>query len=86
MLKRKKIVIGFSAAVVVVALWALFRPELLFIDAHVDEKLPDATRTGAVRILAQGDFRGLAHETKGTATIHEIVDGSAFIQRNIRSS
>lgn len=70
---KNKLIIGFSAGAALVALWALFRPELLVIDARVDEKFPDATaHADPAVVLARGEFRGLAHETKGTATIHEI--------------
>jgi hypothetical protein len=48
---------------VLVVGWALFRPELLFINQEVNE----AQTQGAV--LEQGSFVSYAHETKGEAKI-----------------
>ena len=36
------------AVFVLVALWAAFRPELLFVNKHVDEPLPGATSAVAI--------------------------------------
>lgn len=62
---------------VVIAGWYLFRPELLFVNQQVNEKLP----TGAVssKTIAQGDFKSYAHETKGTASIVE-TEGKKFLR------
>jgi hypothetical protein len=59
-----------SAAVVAGALWFAFRPELLFVDAKVDEQARAATRVERV-----GAFHDGAHETRGMATIHTLEDG-----------
>lgn len=74
------------AAVGILALvggWALFRPELLFIDKRVDEALPVAL-TGSMPVatstLASGSFRGLAHETSGDAMVHRLADGSRVLR------
>jgi Electron transfer DM13 len=66
--------------------WYLFRPELLFVKTTVHEALP--TESAAVRtdrvsgqatpgrsggaVLLSGEFRSLAHETVGTATVHDL--------------
>lgn len=57
--------------------WYLFRPELLFVTTKVNESLPTevAAQTGeATGILLSGQFRSIAHETHGTATVHEVGD------------
>lgn len=48
--------------------WALFRPELLFIDKAVDEKAPSVTSGSSMRV-ASGRFASYAHETSGEAQL-----------------
>jgi hypothetical protein len=66
--------------------WYLFRPELLFVDKTVNESFPagaaTAMRGGAPKhmTLAAGEFRGLAHDTKGTATIYEVTGGKRVLR------
>jgi len=76
------------ALVVVVAVvgWYLFRPELLFINRTVSEKLPGTASTstspasaGPV-LLSTGTFHGVAHETQGTATIYQLADGKKMLR------
>lgn len=61
--------------------WAAFRPERLFITTRVSEQFP---RTGASAgspvALASGEFRGIAHETAGTAAIHQLPDGTRVLR------
>ena len=54
--------------------WYLFRPELLFVKTKVNESLPTevAAQTAAAGVLLSGEFRSIAHETHGTATVHEL--------------
>jgi hypothetical protein len=60
--------------------WYLFRPELLFVKTTVNESLPtetaaqtDVASTGAESgLLLNGQFRSIAHETVGTAAVHEL--------------
>lgn len=58
--------------------WYLFRPELAFVKTTVNESLPAETagQTGAAGaesgVLLRGQFRSLAHETVGTAAVHEL--------------
>jgi hypothetical protein len=63
--------------------WYLFRPELLFVNRHVNEELTTtaATQTGAAGpvALAAGSFHSVAHETRGTATVLE-VDGKRVLR------
>jgi Electron transfer DM13 len=60
--------------------WYLFRPELLFVKTSVNEAFPSeavaqgmhtesATETG---VLLRGQFRSIAHETIGTASVHGV--------------
>jgi hypothetical protein len=80
-MQKRKLVIGIAAVVVLVAGWAAFRPELLFIDSRVDEKFPEASaRAEEATVLARGEFRGLAHETKGAAAIHEVAGGKRILR------
>ena len=74
--------------------WYLFRPELLFVKTKVNESLPaevaaqtvDAAAADAVPgVLLQGQFRSVAHETKGTATVHEL-GAVARVGRDRRSA
>lgn len=85
-MQTKKILIATIATVVAVAGWAAFRPELLFVNKKVNETLPGASAQSASMkadtpvALASGSFRGIAHETKGTATIHRLADGKHVLR------
>lgn len=76
----------FTAAVLAVGIaWYLFRPERLFIDETVNETFPVARAESASssqnpRPIASGRFHSVAHETKGTATIYELVDGRRVLR------
>ena len=48
--------------------WALFRPELLFINSTVNEKFP-IDSSSKMETAAKGSFTSYAHETKGTAEL-----------------
>jgi electron transfer DM13 len=67
--------------------WAVFRPELLWVDARVHESAPEsvppasaAAPTPAARSLASGRFHGVAHDSAGTATIHQLADGRRVLR------
>jgi hypothetical protein len=86
-MQNRKLMIGIIALAVVVVGWYLFRPELLFISKTVNEELPTAASTTMAMskgtepmVLAKGDFRGLAHETKGAATVHQLGDGKRILR------
>lgn len=61
--------------------WYLFRPELLFVKTRVNESLPSevaaqtamtaATEAGGGVVL-EGRFHSVAHETHGTASVHQL--------------
>jgi hypothetical protein len=69
--------------------WYLFRPELLFVRTRVNEALPGSTaelvgqtRTGATAPMAllSGQFYSIAHETRGSATVHRLPDGRRVLR------
>ncbi|HEU4525745.1 MAG TPA: DM13 domain-containing protein, partial [Gemmatimonadales bacterium] len=70
--------------------WYLFRPELLFVKTRVNESLPTAAaaqmaptagaeKAGAGVLLA-GMFHSVAHETRGSATVHDLGDGRRVVR------
>jgi hypothetical protein len=61
--------------------WYLFRPELLFIDKRVNETLAAQAAPGAApAALFAGSFHSVAHETKGTATVHRLPNGARVLR------
>ena len=85
-MSKRNLFIGIAGVALAIA-WYAFRPELLFINKTVNEELPVA-QAGSVSmakeretmVLAKGDFRGLAHETKGEATVHRLADGNRILR------
>ncbi len=83
---RKKMWFGLAAVTVLVASWAAFRPERLWIDKTVNESLvasgaETATAAGSEpAALVSGAFHNGAHETKGTATIFRLADGKHVLR------
>jgi hypothetical protein len=85
-MNKRNIYIGIGVIALALA-WYAFRPELLFINKTVDEKLPVAQASSMAMaknteptILAEGVFRGLAHETKGLAAVHQLADGKRILR------
>src|SRR5437773_2295555 len=82
--RRRWIIAGGIAAAAVA--WYAFRPERLFIDQKVSEAFPAAQaqaasgRDGAPKVLAMGRFHSVAHQSAGTATIHELPDGKRVLR------
>ena len=74
-----KIVVPVVLIAVFVA-WYAFRPERLFFNKYVDEKLPNANGTSAPQFLESGAFHSVIHPTQGTATIYRIADGGRVIR------
>ena len=78
---RKGIVIG--AVVILVVAWFLFRPEKLFINENVNEDFPSQSAEqsdNTPQAFLEGDFHGVAHETKGTATIYKLPEGNYVLR------
>jgi hypothetical protein len=69
--------------------WYLFRPELLLVNKKVNEELVTASASTAgpasegatvpVSVLA-GQFHSVAHETKGTASVHDLGSGRRVLR------
>jgi electron transfer DM13 len=66
--------------------WALFRPELLWVNARVNESAPEAmssasaTSPAPAGVLASGSFHGVAHKSAGAAAIHQLADGRRVLR------
>lgn len=72
------------AILVLAGLWYAFRPELLFVDKTVNESFPGGAQMAAIEKgpteITKGSFKGLAHETKGTASIYQLADGKRTLR------
>ena len=84
---KPRIVVGVIVGIVVAgAAWAVFRPELLVLDKRAADPFPGQSPTAtasapeSARALVSGTFHGLAHETRGTATIHELAGGKRVLR------
>ncbi|MGG1148173.1 DM13 domain-containing protein [Bacillus wiedmannii] len=83
-MKRKYVwfIVGFI--IVVGMLWALFRPEKLFIDKQVNEALPQtemqSMKIQQDQVISAGQFQNGVHETAGTATIYQLADGKRVLR------
>ncbi len=65
--------------------WYAFRPERLFLNQSVNEALPATTMEAAGTVaapasLARGTFHGVAHETRGTATVFQLAGGERVLR------
>jgi hypothetical protein len=74
-----------SVGVIVLAIgWYAFRPELLFINKTVNEEFPGGAAMASIEkgpvSLTKGNFKGSAHETKGTASIYQLADGKRTLR------
>jgi hypothetical protein len=85
-MNKRNLIISLGVIVLAIA-WYAFRPELLFINKTVDEQLPVAQTVSMAMskgtepmVLAKGNFRGLAHETRGAATVHQLADGKRILR------
>jgi hypothetical protein len=77
-MSKRNIII--SVGIVVLAIgWYAFRPELLFVNKTVNEELPGGAAMASIEkgpmAVTKGNFKGLAHETKGLASIYQLADG-----------
>lgn len=78
-MNKRNIVVGAGLITLSLA-WYAFRPELLFVNKTVDEQFPVGELAAGPTTLAKGQFKSLAHETKGTATIFRLVDGKRTLR------
>lgn len=79
-MSKLKIVITLGVVVAAVVGWALFRPELLFINKTVNESLPGSNGANDQEMLASGTFHGIAHDTEGSATIYQFPNGKRVLR------
>ena len=82
-MNKRNILIGVGT-VVLAAAWYAFRPELLFINKTVHEGFPAGATMASIErglmAVTQGNFKGLAHETKGLASIYQLADGKRTLR------
>lgn len=74
----RKISVVSAVAIIALVAWYAFRPERLFINQTVNEQFP--TASAASDKLASGQFHSAAHETKGTATVFQLADGTKTLR------
>lgn len=82
MSKRNLIIV--VAIIVVGGFWYAFRPELLFVNKTVNEEFPGGAAMASIEkgpmAVTKGHFKGLAHETKGSASIYQLADGKRTLR------
>jgi len=82
-MSKRNIIIGVGVIVLAIA-WYAFRPELLFINKTVSEEFPGGAQMASIdkgpMAITKGDFKGLAHETKGMAAIFQLADGKRTLR------
>ena len=66
--KRKRIVLAVIGVILLIALWALFRPELLFIHQTHNDPFPDAPDTETSQSSDKSDQGNSADATKSAAS------------------
>lgn len=81
-MEPRKMLIASVVLMVLIVGWYLFRPELIFIDKTVAEKFPVSATSQPAKptVLSSGEFKGLAHETKGTAAIYRLPEGKRTLR------
>ena len=84
-MQSRKIVFSALAVLVIGVGWYLFRPERLWVNQTVSEKLPSSTAGSAMNQaapvpVASGSFHSVAHKTMGTATIFRQPDGQRVLR------
>ncbi len=81
----KRTIVIVLGLIILGAGWYLFRPERLFVNQTVSETFPASNNattasTTAPVMVAEGQFHGVAHDTKGTATIHQLPGGKRVLR------
>ena len=83
---NKRVLIIAVGLIVILVVWYLFRPERIFISTTVNEELPgvgDSQTSSSSKSpveLYVGNFHGVAHETRGVATIYRLPDGKRVLR------
>ena len=82
-MNKRNIIIGLGAILLAIA-WYAFRPELLFINKNVNEDFPGGPAMASIdkgpMTITKGTFKGLAHETKGLASIYQLAEGKRTLR------
>ena len=82
-MSKRNILIGAGIVALAIA-WYAFRPELIFINKTVSEEFPGGAAVASIEkgpmVVTKGGFTGLAHETKGSATIYQLPDGKRTLR------
>jgi electron transfer DM13 len=82
-MSKRNIIIAV-AIIVVGGLWYAFRPELIFVNKTVSEEFPGGAAMASIEkgpmAVTKGSFKGLAHETKGLASIYQLADGKRALR------
>ena len=82
----KRRTLFFLLGLIVLAIgWYLFRPERAFISKTVRESFPATEQIAGASAaapvpLASGRFHGVAHQTRGTATVYRLPDGKRTLR------
>jgi hypothetical protein len=81
---NKRNVVIVAAIIIVGGLWYAFRPELLFINKTVSEEFPGGAQMASIEkgpmVITKGNFKGLAHETMGLASIYQLANGKRTLR------
>ena len=82
-MNKRNIIIGVGVVALAIA-WYAFRPELLFVNKTVTEEFPGGPAMASIEkgtnAVTKGNFKGLAHETKGLASIYQLADGKRTLR------
>jgi Electron transfer DM13 len=82
-MNKRNIIIGLGVLILAIA-WYAFRPELLFVNQTVREEFPGGPAMASIEkgpiAVTKGSFKGLAHETKGLASIYQLADGKRTLR------
>ncbi len=81
-MNRKAAIFSIAGIAVLVAAWAAFRPELLFVDSKVNEAIPDEMDASGEpgHVVLKGSFHAGAHETSGDAIIYDLGGGRRVLR------
>lgn len=78
-MKKRTVVMSLVVIIVLLVAWYAFRPERLVVNKRADEPVPAAS-ADSLEALESGPFHGIAHETKGTATVYQGADGNRVLR------
>jgi hypothetical protein len=82
-MSKRNMIIGIGVIALAIA-WYAFRPELLFINKTVSEEFPGGAAMASIEKgpmpVTKGNFKSLAHETKGTAAVYQLADGKRTLR------